>query len=148
MAKNKRKILYERAIRQAIREFIEEHDLDFTVAKVPYIYQHGTTPHKEVPNFKPKIKPLIMYKTFKLRLDVHIPKGKVMVRMVKQLRFWHIDQDGNLPIPHGATNVVATRLLTVLGEQVTTTVILGILKFGQRWKYASMLMLPTWLRSV
>ena len=69
MAKNKRKILYERAIRQAIREFIEEHDLDFTVAKVPYIYQHGTTPHKEVPNFKPKIKPLIMYKTFKLRLD-------------------------------------------------------------------------------
>lgn len=61
--------LYENAIKQAIREFIEEHELDFMINKVPYKYQHGTTPHKEVPNFKPKVKPLIMYKTFKLRLD-------------------------------------------------------------------------------
>jgi hypothetical protein len=34
-----------------------------------YQYVHGSTPHKEIPDFKPKIKPLILYKQFKLRLD-------------------------------------------------------------------------------
>ena len=33
------------------------------------IYQHGSTPHKELPDFQPKLQPLIMYKQFKLRLD-------------------------------------------------------------------------------
>ena len=56
-------------IQKVLREFLEEHVLDFTVNKVPYEYQHGAVPHKELPNFKPKLKPLIMYKTFKLRLD-------------------------------------------------------------------------------
>lgn len=33
------------------------------------VYQHGATPHKEMPDFKPNIQPLTMYKQFKLRLD-------------------------------------------------------------------------------
>lgn len=33
------------------------------------IWQHGATPHKEMPEFKPNIQPLIMYKQFKLKLD-------------------------------------------------------------------------------
>ena len=31
-------------------------------------YMHGATPHKELPDFKPNVQPLIMYKQFKLRL--------------------------------------------------------------------------------
>ena len=33
------------------------------------VYQHGSTPHKEISDFKPNVQPLIMYKQFKLRLD-------------------------------------------------------------------------------
>ena len=56
-------------IRKCIKEAINEHELDFNNQGTLYAYQHGTTPHKAMPNFKPKIKPLIMYKQFKLRLD-------------------------------------------------------------------------------
>ena len=33
------------------------------------VWQHGSTPHKEMTEFKPNIQPLIMYKQFKLKLD-------------------------------------------------------------------------------
>ena len=33
------------------------------------VWQHGSTPHKEMTGFKPNIQPLIMYKQFKLKLD-------------------------------------------------------------------------------
>ena len=33
------------------------------------VYQHGSTPHKALPDFKPNLQPLTMYKQFKLRLD-------------------------------------------------------------------------------
>ena len=39
------------------------------VVKEDLVYQHGATPHKELPDFKPNLQPLTMYKQFKLRLD-------------------------------------------------------------------------------
>lgn len=48
---------------------IKEHELDFNNGGAFYKYQHGSTPHMELDDFRPKVKPLIMYKQFKLRLD-------------------------------------------------------------------------------
>lgn len=56
-------------IRECIKSALNEHELDFSNYGTLYAYQHGTTPHQALPDFKPKIKPLIMYKQFKLRLD-------------------------------------------------------------------------------
>jgi hypothetical protein len=49
-------------IRECIKSALNEHELDFNNSGTLYTYQHGTTPHQALPDFKPKIKPLIMYK--------------------------------------------------------------------------------------
>lgn len=56
-------------MRREVARLIREHELDFSNGGHSYKFQHGTTPHKEISGFKPKLKPLVMYKQFKLRLD-------------------------------------------------------------------------------
>ena len=48
-----------RIVRESVNRIISE----------ALVFQHGATPHMELNDFKPKIKPEIMYKQFKLRLD-------------------------------------------------------------------------------
>ena len=49
-------------IKECLNEsLLYEHELDFKKGGALYTYQHGTSPHRELPNFKPKLKPLIMY---------------------------------------------------------------------------------------
>jgi len=60
--------LIKEVVSQEIYKFLQE-SMDFVHNGDLYSFQHGTTPHKELPNFHPKLKPMIMYKQFKLRLD-------------------------------------------------------------------------------
>jgi hypothetical protein len=63
-----------------------------------YAYQHGTTPHQELSDFKPKLKPMILYKQFKLRLDKdgnNLSKGMVFPLYVKT------DNEGDMGLPQG-----------------------------------------------
>jgi hypothetical protein len=56
-------------IRRAINEDIAEHEKDFKIGKKFYRYHKPGIPHRELSDFRPKIKPLVRYKQFKLYLD-------------------------------------------------------------------------------
>lgn len=80
-------------IKECVRLALNEHELDFNNQGTLYTYQHGTTPHKAMPNFKPKIKPLIMYKQFKLRLDKKT--GENLAKGVVFPLYVNTEDDGN-----------------------------------------------------
>lgn len=56
-------------IRRTINEDIEEHEKDFKIGKKFYKYHKPGIPHRELSDFRPKIKPLVRYKQFKMYLD-------------------------------------------------------------------------------
>jgi len=56
-------------ISESINTYLIEHEKDFVKGGVQYTYQQPAVPHSEVQNFTPKVKPIIVYKQFKMRLD-------------------------------------------------------------------------------